>query len=147
MEKTNNLGIMLSSFFLFLFLGCNNTIHVDSQTDCVSGTIVGEKCNVFALQLDRKNILDTQEWEKKTFINNGGEINERVISKYENVIGLFDLPDEYKKEGMQLYVRVRRASQEEDDSRLACYLDMPNPPAPRYFVLAVDSLQCPKPLD
>jgi hypothetical protein len=100
---------------------------------CVSGKIVGQKCDVYALQLDQ-NILGATDWSKKNLTT--GELE----GTYSNVIGLINLPQEYRQDGNILFVTLRVPTKGE--SNVPCYADMPNPPSPYYVVLSVSKTKC-----
>lgn len=126
---------------VILILGCFTSLLTSScrdkkevGLDCVSGVIVGQKCNAYAFKLDKKGALGATDWQKK--INGQTEYED-----YKNVIGLLDLPEAYRQEGLRLFVKLRNPTEEE--SVLPCYADMPNPPKPVYVVLAVDNVKCP----
>jgi hypothetical protein len=104
-----------------------------SNEKCVSGKIVGQKCDVYALQLDQK-ILGSTEWSKKNLTT--GEIE----ATYSNVIGLINLPQEYRQDGNILFVTLREPTEEE--SNVPCYADMPNPPSPYYVIISVSETKC-----
>lgn len=59
----------------------------------------------------------------------------------DHVVGLLELPVAYQREGMKLFVSLRKATAQESD--VPCYTNLPEPPSPRYVVVAVDSLKCP----
>jgi len=129
---------MLSlSFFISLvnlFTGCTRK---EVDMGCVSGVIVGQKCDSYALKLDQKGLLGAKDWQKKTDNEDGSN----DLTDYENVIGLLHLPEPFRREGLRVFVKLRNPTEEE--SVVPCYLDMPNPPEPAYVVLAADSLACP----
>lgn len=130
-----NYQIILNLPFCFLFICIlSSCTQKEPYQKCVTGIIVGQKCNAYALQLDEDSHLKGKIWSKKTF----GEDGIRIETDYENVVGLMHLPEPYQREGIRLYVRL-----EAQESFVPCYLDMPNPPDPAYVVLAVDSLACP----
>lgn len=120
---------------VMLTIACRDKMEVG--LDCVSGVIVGQKCSDYALKLDKKGALGAADWQKKINKANG----ETEYISYENVIGLLNLPEEYRQEGLRLFVKLRSPTEEE--SVVPCYLDMPNPPKPVYVVVAVDSVRCP----
>lgn len=103
------------------------------QNGCVSGKIVGQKCDVFALQLDQE-ILGATEWEE--YEPSGNSVG-RTLS---NVIGLINLPEEFRIEGKILFVSLRKPTTEENN--ISCYLDLPGPPRPFYVVINANETKC-----
>jgi hypothetical protein len=133
--KLNSLISLKYVAMATLFIGCTSDDPVESL-DCVTGVLVGQKCNVFSLQLTQGQTIPSETWQKG--VNKNGNIEYEPV---DNVIGLLKLPDAYQKEGLKLFLSLRRATAEEND--VPCYTDLPNPASPRYVVLAVDSLKCP----
>ncbi len=125
--KRNSL-IFLALIFL---LGCESDRHWKKH--CVTGKIVGQKCDVYALQLNLP-ILGAQKWTKENQAT--GEIE----GTYDNVIGLRNLPEEFQNEGTVLFVTLRIRTP--TDEPLDCYTDMPGPPAPMYEVEAASTETC-----
>lgn len=130
------LPIILSLFILLISGGCKKESEI--TMDCLSGVIVGRKCNDYAFKLDKKGALGATDWQKK--VDSGDGKTEYI--DYKNVIGLLNLPEAYRQEGLRLFVKVRKPTEEE--SVVPCYLDMPNPPKPVYVVVAVDAAKCPE---
>lgn len=136
MKKIRNSVVCVSLIlYCIVTVGCRDKTEVG--LDCVSGVIVGQKCNDYALKLDKKGVLGATDWQKKVVNGNG----ETEYMDYENVIGLLNLPEAYRQEGVRLFVKLRNPTEEE--SIVPCYLDMPNPPKPVYVVVAVDRVKCP----
>ena len=100
--------------------------------NCVRGTIVGERCGVFALQVE-KGILGATDWQ-------GPPDAEGVAKIHKNVIGLIGLPEVSGLQGKVLFVSLRNPTDE--DSAIPCYLHMPSPPAPHYVVLHASEVNC-----
>jgi len=121
--------------FALTLLGCVNEDPAESL-DCVTGIVVGEKCNVYALQLDKSHKIPSETWQKA--IDNNGDMKYQPVDQ---VVGLLELPAAYQREGMKLFVSLRKATAQE--SHVPCYTNLPEPPSPRYVVVAVDSLKCP----
>ena len=121
--------------FAMIFLGCTNDDPAESL-DCVTGIVVGEKCNVYALQLGKNQKIPSETWQKP--IDDNGDIKYQPVG---SVIGLLELPAAYQREGIKLFVSLRKATAQESD--VPCYTNLPPPPSPRYVVVAVDSLKCP----
>ncbi len=132
----NSVLVNLSLFAGLLLTGCVSD-GLTGETACVTGVIVGQKCNDYALKLDRKGLLGAKDWQKKTFKEDGPS----MLTDYKNVIGLLDLPEPYRRDGLRIFVKLRNPTEQE--SLVPCYLDMPNPPEPVYIVLAADTLTCP----
>ena len=122
---------LLSLSIFMLAFSCENDGTPSSQ--CISGKIVGQKCDIYALQLAEK-ILNATEWSKKNLIT--GEIE----ATYPNVIGLLNLPEEYKVDGQTVFITLREPTKEE--KQISCYADMPPPPSPLYFVISANKLEC-----
>lgn len=124
------LSYLILSIGLFAF-SCKE--EVSSNESCITGKIVGQKCDVFALQLDQ-TVLGATEWQKWEPTGNGTQ-------SFTNVIGLINLPKEFKIEGKILFVSLRKPTTEE--SNIPCYADLPNPPEPFYVVLSANVTKCP----
>ena len=124
------LSYFILSIGLFAF-SC--TEEVSSNEPCITGKIVGQKCDVFALQLDRK-LLGATDWEKQD------PMTSEIVATYPNVIGLIDLPQEFRVEGKVLFVTLREPTAKE--RQISCYANMPGPPAPYYVVLAASETKC-----
>lgn len=122
------LAILALCIGLFAF-SCEDKVP---KNTCISGKIVGQKCDVFALQLDEE-ILGATEWQK-------WEPSGKVTEKFSNVIGLINLPEEFRIEGRILFVSLRKPTKEE--SNIPCYLDLPGPPAPFYVVINANETNC-----
>ncbi|ODS84824.1 MAG: hypothetical protein ABS46_02495 [Cytophagaceae bacterium SCN 52-12] len=120
---------------LLLVSGCSDPGATDSL-ECVSGLIVGNKCGVYALKLDKRHNIPDKTWQKP--LNKDGK---KVYEDIDNVIGLSNLPEDLQRDGIRVFVRLRKATEEE--SVIPCYTDMPPPPAPVYMVLAADDAKCP----
>ncbi|MCE2733869.1 MAG: hypothetical protein LW821_10930 [Flammeovirgaceae bacterium] len=125
-----NIVLLIVSIFIFAF-SCEN--DVTSNQHCISGKIVGQKCDVYALQLDQK-ILGATEWTKKDLVT--GEIE----ATYPNVIGLINLPDEFRADDKIVFVTFREPTT--DERNISCYTDMPPPPSPYYIVLSASETKC-----
>ena len=119
--------ILLPLAIILLALSCED----DEKATCVSGLIVGEKCGVVALQLD-KNSYGAKTWGKK---DNHGDVTE-----YENVIGLLNLNSDLNQIGNRIWVMLRKPTIQENE--ISCYLDLPGPPEPNYFILAASDSKC-----
>ncbi|MEC7754026.1 MAG: hypothetical protein VYB44_08350 [Bacteroidota bacterium] len=130
MNKVSIFSLILMQ--IFLFLGCGSE---DPSDQCIYGRIVGQKCEVYALQLD-SNSLGSTQWKKMN--QTTGEIE----ATYENVIGLLDLPENFKEEGKLIYVTLRAPSGEEGN--VPCYADMPGPPSPLFVVVSASESVCDK---
>ena len=129
--------LLLSFISLLLLSGCrSNDPGATDSLECVSGVIVGDKCGVFALKLDKRHTLPGKTWPKP--VDKEGQ---RVLQDIDNVIGLSNLPVNLQKDGIRVFVRLRKATDEE--RVIPCYTDMPPPPAPVYIVLAADDSGCP----
>lgn len=124
------IALLSLSFFIFAF-SCEN--DVTSNQKCVSGKIVGQKCDIYALQLNQ-NILGATEWSKKNLVT--GEIE----ATYSNVIGLLNLPEEYRENDLTIFVTLREPTTEE--KKISCYADMPPPPSPFYMVIYASKTKC-----
>jgi hypothetical protein len=111
---------------LLLCVGCED--DQSSGRDCIQGTIVGQKCGVFALQVSEW-VMGAREW-----------LGDGAAESFSNVIGLVDLPPEYRVEGKILFVSLREPTNEE--STVPCYHDLPGPPEPLYVVLHVSESSC-----
>lgn len=126
---------MMILFFIlfpgFFVSSCDEHEHAIINTECISGKIVGQKCDVYALQLDEKE-LGATDWTKKNLVS--GEI-ERTFS---NVIGLIELPEEFRFEGKTIFVIV----EEYKNESVPCYLDLPGPPSPYYTVISASESPC-----
>lgn len=125
------LCVLILSIGLFAF-SCEDG-NLSSQ-QCISGKIVGQKCDIFALQLDQ-TVLGATEWQK-------WEPTGNVTQSFTNVIGLINLPEEFKIEGKILFVSLRKPTTEE--SNIPCYTDLPGPPEPFYVVLSANNVKCPE---
>lgn len=130
--KTIRKILFLCGIFLVTGFSCSDKTPLSDQ--CISGKIVGQKCNVFALQLDQK-VLGATDWQKRT-------PNGDIIS-YDNVIGLINLPDEFRLENKRLFVTLRKLTIEEENN-IPCYHDWPGPPRPSYDVLSANDTKCPE---
>lgn len=124
---------------LFMLINCKGTELNEVKLECVSGVIVGFKCEVAAIKLDSAYRLGKTSWSKDTLDSMG---EDSLISKT-GVIGLIGLPERYAKENRRIYLLLRKPSKEED-LVLDCYLESPVAPAPRYIVAKADSVSCPK---
>ncbi len=121
-----------------LFTACSSSeVNAEDSIECVSGLIVGQKCKDYALRVDQKGQLGAKDWVKRTE-KPDGEVD---YTTYSNVIGLLELPEAYRREGLRLFVKLRKPTKEE--SIVPCYTAMPNPPDPVYIVLVADSTSCP----
>ncbi len=121
-----------------IFTACSGSeVNAEDSIECVSGVIVGQKCEDYALKVDKKGQLGAKDWEKRTDKPGGGS----DYTTYSNVIGLLELPEAYRREGLKVFVKLRKPTKEE--SIVPCYTDMPNPPDPVYIVLIADSTSCP----
>ncbi|MBX2916695.1 MAG: hypothetical protein KF856_15605 [Cyclobacteriaceae bacterium] len=116
---------------LTLGFGCGSDGAPDHP--CISGKIVGQKCGIYALQLNEAKLNATQ-WSKKNLIT--GEIE----GVYSNVIGLINLPEENRVEGQIVFVELREPTNEE--KTISCYADMPSIPSPLYIVLFASNSKC-----
>ncbi len=122
---------------LLLVSGCTgNDPGATDSLECVSGLIVGNKCGVYALKLDKRHTIPSRTWPKP--VNEDGQ---KVYQDIDNVIGLSNLPEDLQQDGIRVFVRLRKATEEE--SVIPCYTDMPPPPAPVYIVLAANNSKCP----
>jgi len=126
------LTYLILSIGLFAF-SCKE--ETSSNEPCITGKIVGQKCDVFALQLDQK-LLGATDWTKKDLLTGD------IIATYPNVIGLINLPAEFRLDNKIIFVTLREPTVAE--SQISCYLDMPNPPAPYYVVLSANETKCPE---
>ena len=134
-HKGHNLCTVILNISLFLMTSCTSTEpNPEGSSQLFTGTIIGEKCTVYAIQLDQKGALGAQTWQKKVW---NALTNETDRTDFDNVVGLIGLPQEYAKEGTRIKVEIRKASQQE--ASVNCYLDLPNPPEPRYIVLNASS--------
>ena len=70
--------------------------------ESVSGIIVGQKSHDYALKLVRKGQLGARKWEKKVF-----EDEKIGYITYDNVIGLLELPEAYRREGLKLFLKSK----------------------------------------
>jgi len=122
---------LLSISTLIFAFSCEN--DVTSSQQCISGKIVGQKCDIYALQLNQ-NILGATEWTKKNLVT--GEIE----TTYSNVIGLLNLPEENKENDQIIFVTLREPTTEEKN--ISCYADMPPPPSPFYMVISASKTKC-----
>lgn len=126
---------MKKGFFLLLTMGiftfCSEE-QVSLDPECVYGEIVGQKCNVFALQLGSEG-LGATDWPRKDLLT--GEIE----GAFPNVIGLVDLPEEFSVVGKKLYLSIEEL---EDDYVVPCWADMPPPPSPYFNVLFASESGC-----
>jgi hypothetical protein len=131
--------LLLLLFLLSCFItACSESdVSAEDSIECVSGVIVGQKCKNYALRVDKKGQLGAKDWVKRTDKPGGGS----DYTTYDNVIGLVELPDAYRREGLKVFVKLRKPTEEE--SIVPCYTDMPNPPDPVYIVLVADSTSCP----
>lgn len=121
-----------------LFTACSSSeVNAEDSLECVSGVIVGQKCEDYALRVDQKGQLGAKDWVKRTDKPGGGS----DYATYDNVIGLLELPEAYRREGLKVFVKLRKPTEEENI--VPCYTDMPNPPDPVYIVLVADSTSCP----
>lgn len=122
---------------LLLISGCSgNGPGAKGSLECVSGLIVGNKCGAFALKLDKRHTIPSGTWQKPVYKD-----GQKVYQDIDNIIGLSNLPEDLQQDGIRVFVRLRKATEEE--SVIPCYTDMPPPPAPVYIVLAADNLECP----
>ena len=124
------IALLCLSFFVFAF-GSENNVATSQQ--CISGKIVGQKCDIYALQLNKK-ILGATEWTKKNLVT--GEID----ATYSNVIGLLNLPEEHRGHDQVIFVTLREPTIEEKN--VSCYADMPPPPSPFYVVISASKIKC-----
>lgn len=88
------------------------------------------------MKLDKRHTIPSGTWPKP--INKDGR---KVYQDIDNVIGLSNLPEDLQQDGIRVFVRLRKATEEE--RVIPCYTDMPPPPGPVYIVLAADNLKCP----
>lgn len=98
---------------------------------CITGKIVGQKCGVYALQLD-SDTLGARDWERR--------MPEGENKTYPRVVGLLGLPEEFTAEGQRIYVTLRKPTQEE--ASFFCTFDWPGPPEPHYFVVSATASPC-----
>ena len=126
------LSYLILSIGLFAF-SCKE--EASSNEPCVTGKIVGQKCDVFALQLDQK-LLGATDWTKKDLTTGD------IIATYPNVIGLINLPAEFRFINKIIFVTLRKPTTEE--SNTPCYADLPGPPEPFYVVLSANDTKCPE---
>jgi hypothetical protein len=123
-------SILVLSVCLFSY-GCKEDVSKDKQ--CITGKIVGQKCEIFALQLGQET-MGASDWIKKD--PKTGDI----IATYKNVIGLINLPIEFRVDDKVIFVTLREPIPAEN--QISCYADMPNPPAPHYIVLSASETKC-----
>ena len=126
------LSCLILSIGLFAF-SCKDETPPNEQ--CISGKIVGQKCDVFALQLDQK-LLGAIDWTKKDLTTGD------IIATHPNVIGLINLPAEFRLDNKIIFVTLRKPTTEE--SNTPCYADLPGPPEPFYVVLSANDTKCPE---
>ena len=126
------LSCLTLSIGLFAF-SCKDEIPPNEQ--CISGKIVGQKCDVFALQLDQK-LMGAIDWTKKDLTTGD------IIATHPNVIGLINLPAEFRLDNKIIFVTLRKPTTEE--SNTPCYADLPGPPEPFYVVLSANDTKCPE---
>ena len=124
------LTLLALSVYLFSY-SCKEEVSNNQQ--CISGKIIGEKCEIFALQLDQK-LMGASDWTKKD--PKTGDI----LATYKNVIGLINLPIELRVVDKIIFVTLREPTVAE--KQISCYADMPNPPAPYYIVLSASETKC-----
>ncbi|MDQ2657273.1 MAG: hypothetical protein M3Y60_07615 [Bacteroidota bacterium] len=120
------LGLCITLFFS----SCKEQVSAEKQ--CVRGRIVGQKCDVFALQLDEA-ILGAREWNKWDPSGNPTET-------FSHVVGLINLQQEFRVEGRTVFVFLRKPINDESD--IPCFLDIPNPPMPYYIVIKASDRNC-----
>lgn len=124
------LCVLILSIGLFAF-SCEDG-NLSSQ-HCISGKIVGQKCDVYAFQLDQP-ALGATSWQKRT-------LNGDIVS-YDNVIGLLNVPEELRIEDKILFITIRKAM--DGENNVPCYHDLPGPPEPLYITLSANDTKCPE---
>ena len=135
--------ILLSFSLCILAFSCKDSVNetpkppitdVPLSKNCTKGKIVGQKCNIYALQVIGTNqkIISATDWEKITLTG------ETIL--YHNIIGLVDLPDTFKVEDKVLFLTLREPTPSENF--VPCWTDLPPPPTARYVVIYVSELKC-----
>lgn len=129
--KSSTIHNILIFLFSSILINCSDNSL--KEVECLKGKIVGQKCNVFAFQLE-SNKLNATEWIKKD--QSTGDI----IGIYQNVIGLIELPIDFQVEGKEFFVTVRKSTQ--DEAVVSCYHDLPGPPNPIFVVTSASDKFC-----
>ncbi len=123
--------LSLSSLALLVGFGCDRKVP-ETANQCITGIIVDDKCGVYALQVKENNTGYANDWE--------GRDSTGQLVRYANVVGLLNLPANYRKPGTKIHVRVRQATAKEQE--VPCYLDYPGPPSPMVYVLTASDKEC-----
>jgi hypothetical protein len=129
--KSSTIHNILIFLFSSILINCSDNSL--KEEECLKGKIVGQKCDVFAFQLE-SNKLNAAEWIKKD------QASGDIIDIYQNVIGLIEIPKDFQVEGKEFFVTVRRPTQ--DEALVSCYHDLPGPPNPLFVVTSASDKLC-----
>lgn len=88
------------------------------------------------MKVDKNHTIPSSTWPKP--VTKDGQ---NAYQDIDNVIGILNLPEDLQQDGNRVFLRLRKATEEE--SVVPCYTDIPPPPTPVYVVLKADNLKCP----
>ncbi len=132
--------VLLALSLGLLAFGCKDPVNKAPVTeaplgkDCIKGRIVGQKCGDYAFQIIDSNqtFIHPADWEKATLTG---------VTLYHNIIGLINLPVEFRVEDKVLFLTVLEPT-EAENKYPPCYLDLPVPPGPLYVVTYASEIKC-----